>query len=326
MAHARALPVGRGLIYVAIAATAWGTGGAVAALLYRISGLGPVAVSFWRFAGAVVLLTAARCLCRGVGRSGPSSLLTHLRGQWPRLVLTGVGLAVSQTAYFVAVGMAGLAVATVVTLGSGPVLVAAGAHFAMRERAGIPGALAVGTALAGLVLIVGGGGYKAGSAPVGGVAFALLSGASYAGVTLLTRALGSRANAGDPYDSALAGFAMGGVCLLPIALVEGLLPAAGDPIRVIALLGYLGLVPTALAYALFFAGLAAVRATTASVIALVEAATAAVIAVVGLGERLTVTAVVGAVVLLGPVVILAAGERRRGVTDSPSVAQVERAS
>ena len=55
-----ALPVGRGLWFVCMAATAWGTGGAVAAILYDTSGLGPVAVSWWRFAGGFVLLAAGR--------------------------------------------------------------------------------------------------------------------------------------------------------------------------------------------------------------------------------------------------------------------------
>src|SRR3712207_7061447 len=51
-------------------------------------------------------------------------------------------------------------------------------------------------------------------------------------------------------------------------------------------LAYLGVVPTALAYGLFFAGLARIRATTASVVALVEPVTAALIGVLVLGERL----------------------------------------
>ncbi|WP_236145978.1 EamA family transporter, partial [Verrucosispora sp. SN26_14.1] len=56
--------MGRGVSYILIAAVAWGTGGAVAAILYDISGMGPVAVSFWRFAGGVLLLSAGHLVLR----------------------------------------------------------------------------------------------------------------------------------------------------------------------------------------------------------------------------------------------------------------------
>lgn len=52
------------------------------------------------------------------------------------------------------------------------------------------------------------------------------------------------------------------------------------------LLLYIAAVPTALGYGLYFAGVAVVRATTASVIALIEPVSAAVIAVALLGEHL----------------------------------------
>ncbi|GAA0916357.1 hypothetical protein GCM10009557_88820 [Virgisporangium ochraceum] len=77
-----------------------------------------------------------------------------------------------------------------------------------------------------------------------------------------------------------------------------------------ALLLYLMVVPTALAYALFFAGLAVVRATTASVVALVEPLTAAAVAVTLLGERVTPVAALGGAILLGTVFLLMRSERR----------------
>ncbi|WP_434740797.1 DMT family transporter [Micromonospora sp. SH-82] len=296
--------VGRGILYICVAAIAWGTGGAAAALLYDTSGLGPVAVSFWRFAGGVLLLAAVHLVVRRRAAVAP------VRGRWRQIVTTGVGLAVYQTAYFAAVGYAGLAVATVVTLGSGPVLIAVGSRFLMAERLGRAGTVTVVMALAGLVLLVGGGSTGTGSAPMLGLACALLSATGYAGVTLLNRKLGRDGSNGSPRSTALGGFAVGMVCLFPLALVEGLLPTSGDPGTVLGLLAYLGFAPTALAYSLFFAGLATVRATTASVIALVEPVTAAVIAVLLLHERLTVTATAGSVILLGAVVALTLGERR----------------
>ncbi|MER6171958.1 EamA family transporter [Streptosporangium sp. NPDC001681] len=308
--------VRRGLLYVSIAATAWGTGGAAGALLYQAGGLGPVAVSFWRFAaGAAMLLLAGRLLGLGETRpagddpalggtrsAGPLTIRRPRRGAaLGRILVTGVAMAVYQTAYFAAIAGSGLAVATVVTIGATPVLVAAGGRLLLGERLGAAGLGAVTIALTGLAMLTLDDGSATFSAA--GIGWALLSAAGYAGVTLL-----NRASSGEPYRTAMGGFVVGGLCLLPVALAQGLLPS-GDPLASWAIIAFLGTVPTALAYGLFFTGLAAVRATTASVISLVEPVGAALLGVLLLGERLTVPAACGGVLLLGAVALLAAGER-----------------
>lgn len=300
------LPMGRGVLYIAIAATAWGTGGAVAAVLYPSSGLDPLAVSFWRFAGGAALLALAWPLLR---RPGSPALRRQFTAAPVRLLVTGVGMAVSQTAYFAAVGLAGVGVATVVTLGAGPVLIALGARMWMAERLGRPGAAIVVAALAGLALLVLGGGSGAGPSAALGTGLAVLSALGYAGTILLNRAMGAADDEFSPIGSAVIGFAIGACCLLPFAWWEGLLPTRGNLVVTGALLGYLGLVPSAVAYALFFVGLTSVGATTAGVVALIEALTAAVIGVTLLGEHLTVPAVAGSLVLLGAVAARAAQER-----------------
>ncbi|NUR83519.1 MAG: EamA/RhaT family transporter, partial [Nonomuraea sp.] len=51
----------RGAVYVSVAATAWGTGGAAGSLLFQYGGLGAVGVSLWRYLlGAAFLLLATR--------------------------------------------------------------------------------------------------------------------------------------------------------------------------------------------------------------------------------------------------------------------------
>jgi drug/metabolite transporter, DME family len=293
------LPVGRGVFYILVAAVAWGTGGVSAAVLYDHSGIGPIAISFWRFAGGVVVLGIGHLMLR---------LRTAWRRRWRQVLITGVGLAVYQTAYFAAVGYAGLAVATVVTLGSGPILIAVGSRITLGEELGRGGVVAVVLALLGLVLLVAGGGAATGDAPALGLACALLSAGGYAVVTLLTRRTGR--DGGSAASMLTASFAVGMVCLFPLALLEGLLPTSGDRAEALGLLAYLAAGPTALAYALFFAGLAVVRATTASIVALIEPVTAAVIAVLWLNERLTAAAVAGSALLVGAVLALTWCERR----------------
>ncbi|MFD9909967.1 DMT family transporter [Streptomyces sp. NPDC059063] len=299
------LSVGRGLVHLAFAGAAWGTAGAAASLVFAASDMGPVALSFWRCAGGFLLLLAARLL-RSRGAAQTAARLP-LRSRTLRITAIGVALAVFQTAYFAAVEATGLAVGTVVTLGAGPVLIALGARLTMGERLGAGGLCAVGGALAGLgVLFVGGG--DAAVRPWG-VVFALLSAAGYAVMTLLTRWWG-RDGGGDSAGTTVWSFAVVSLCLLPFAAAEGLAPHASDPARVLVCLLYIAAVPTALAYALYFAGAAVVRSATVSVIMLLEPVSAAAIAVTLLGEQLNAATVAGTLLMLAAVTGLAAAEAR----------------
>ncbi|MFB6572923.1 DMT family transporter [Streptomyces noursei] len=305
-----ALPVGRGLAYVSLAATAWGTAGAAAALLYRGSGLGPLALTFWRTFGGLLLLLAVRAVRRNRTRAADAGRLPAepSRRRAVRVAVTGIALAAFQAAYFAAVETTGLAVGTVITMGAGPVLIAVGARLTMGERLGAGGALAVGGALGGLLILVLGGAGAATVRPLG-VGYALLSAAACAVMTLATRRFG-RGGGSDPYASTLSAFAVGALCLLPLAAVEGLWPHLHDLGRSLVLLGYIAAVPTALAYGLYFAGLAVVRAATASVLSLIEPVSAAALAVLFLGERLTTATAAGTAVLLTAVAALAVTEAR----------------
>ncbi|MEU4212911.1 EamA family transporter [Streptomyces sp. NPDC026206] len=308
------LSVGRGLACVTFAAVAWGTTGPVAALAFDSSGLGPLALTFWRTAGGFALLLAAwavRALRpRRVYPREPN------RRRAVRLVITGAGLTVFQAAYFAAVDGTGIAVGTVVTLGAAPVMVALGGRLLMGERLGAGGRAAVAGALAGLAVLMLGD--DTGAVRPVGVAMGLLSAAGYALITLYTRFAGRRGGASDPFTTTLTSFAVGTVCLLPLAMTEGLWPRAHELGRTLWLLGYLVSVPTALAYALFFAGLAAVRATTVSVVTLLEPVTAAAVAVVVLGERLTAATAAGTAVLLSAVAALACAEARGPAATAPA--------
>nr|WP_202504885.1 DMT family transporter [Streptomyces sp. SID4912] len=291
------------MFYLVVAGVAWGTAGAAASLLYRVSDLGPLALSFWRCAGGLILLAGALALRPRrprVPESGRRRLL--------RVLGTGLGLTVFQSAYFAAVEATGLAVGTVVTLGAGPVLIAVGARLTMGERLGAGGVAAVAGALAGLgVLVLGGGTAEVRPA---GVLLALLAASGYAAITLLTRWLGRDGTSGDALATSAWAFGIGAVGLLPLALAEGLVPHTDAPGQVGWLMVYVAAVPTALAYALYFAGAAVVRSATVSVIMLLEPVSAAVIAVTVLGERLTAAMAVGTLVLLAAVAGLAFAETR----------------
>ncbi|WP_017241515.1 DMT family transporter [Streptomyces sp. SS] len=306
-----ALSVGRSLLYLIVAGIAWGTAGAAASLIFRISDMGPLALSFWRCVGGLVLLLGALALRprRAAARTAGES-----RGRrTARILGTGIGLTVFQSAYFAAVQATGLAVGTVVTLGAGPVLIAVGARLAMGERLGRGGIAAVAGALAGLAVLVLGGG-AAEVRPLG-VVLAVVSAAGYAAITLLTRWLGRDGGGTDALATTTWAFAIGAVGLLPAALAEGLVPHTDAPVSVVLLLVYVAAVPTALAYALYFAGAAVVRAATVSVIMLLEPVSAALIAVSLLGEELTAAIILGTLLLLAAVTGLALAEARAAVAE-----------
>ncbi|MEU9864665.1 DMT family transporter [Streptomyces sp. NPDC047971] len=297
--------VGRSLLYLIVAGVAWGTAGAAASLVFRVSDMGPLALSFWRCVGGLVLLLGALALRPG---RPAAEALEPRRRRLIRILGTGIGLTVFQSAYFAAVEATGLAVGTVVTLGAGPVLIALGARLTMGERLGGGGTAAVGGALAGLAVLVLGG--ESGEVRPLGVGLAVLSAAGYAAITLLTRWLGRDGGGSDALSTTTWAFAIGAVGLLPMAAVEGLVPHTDQPQQVLGLLLYVAAVPTALAYALYFAGAAVVRAATVSVIMLLEPVSAAAIAVTVLGEELTAATVVGTSLLLTAVTGLAFAEAR----------------
>ncbi|MFE9995498.1 DMT family transporter [Streptomyces avermitilis] len=323
MSHAvSGLPIGRGLLYLTVAGAAWGTAGAAASLVYRAGDMGPVALSFWRCAGGLVLLLGARLLrsrgrraaLRPLGRCEPAEPRESPARKALRIGATGLGLAVFQTAYFAAVEATGLAVATVVTLGAGPVIIALGARLTLGERLGRGGITAVAGALAGLaVLVLGSGGA---TVRPWGVLLAVVSAAGYSAMTLLTRWWGRDGRA-DASATTVGAFAVTTLCLLPAALAEGLLPYTAEPVHVLGLLVYIAAVPTALAYALYFAGAAVVRSATVSVIMLLEPVSAAALAVGLLGERLTAATLVGTLLMLGSVAGLAAAETRAAAAGVP---------
>ncbi|WP_103504648.1 MULTISPECIES: DMT family transporter [unclassified Streptomyces] len=320
------LTPGRGLLFVGLAAVSWGTAGAAAALLFDLSGLGPVTLTFWRTTGGLALLLAVLPLVRRHARPGrgathrayprpahPGRAAPRGAGRATRVAVTGLGLTVFQTGYFAGVQHTGLAVATVITLGAAPVLIALGGRLWLGEHLGRGGTVAVAGALAGLtVLALGGHGGEEAAVRPAGVAFALLSAVGYSAITVYARWLGRHAAAPDAWSTTLSSFAVCGACLLPFAVWEGLLPTGERLLESLLLLLYLAAVPTAAGYALYFAGLAVVRAATASVIALTEPLAAAVLAVVLLGERLGGATVAGSAVLLTAVLALVLGEARSG--------------
>ncbi len=289
---------------VLVAAVLFGTTGTAQAIGPALE---PLAVGAARIVVGAALLGAI-ALAAGAVRTGAS----------PRaILLAGACVAVYQASFFAALDRTGVAVGTVVAIGSAPAF----AGLLARAFAGEPlrarWAAATGLACAGVCLLVLGGGGAAGAeVSTAGVGLALVSGAGYAGYAVATKRM--LAAGGAPEAIMATVFGAGALMLLPVfALVPagGLLHPGG-----LALALYLGAVPTALAYILFAHGLRQIGAGETATLTLAEPLTAALLGVIALGERPSVTAAAGAALVLGGLAVLALRPVRARPTATPAEA------
>ena len=164
---------------------------------------------------------AVPALARGAGRTrslGGGGRSARSWGGDRRLVLlAGLFVAAYQASFFAAVAETGVAVGTVVALGSAPAWTGLFGRVFAGERLGRRWFAATGLACAGVVLLTLGGS-AGGTVSVPGVALALASGAGYAGYAVAGKRLLDRG--GTPEGVMAAVFGTGALVLLPaLALV-----------------------------------------------------------------------------------------------------------
>jgi drug/metabolite transporter, DME family len=293
-------PTRIGLLLVCLAGVLWGTGGLALEVLRGHTSMSVLTVSAYRMLIAAVALVAASLVLR----RGPQ-LVALLRAHPVRAIVVGLGTGAYQALYFGSVATAGVTVATVVSLGLAPVLLAVVDLVRARRRTARPRstlrlALVVTAALSGLVLVSAASGANAvGGQPVLGLVLAVASGSVYAATTGLGSTL-LASEAVDPLALTTVATTAGAVGLVPVALAGGGSYVTTDP-TTLGTLAYLGLFTMALAYGLFYAGLRTTRSGAAVVATLLEPVTAAVAAAVVLGERLGPTGIVGSVLILAAV-------------------------
>jgi len=289
-------------VHVLAAAVLFGTTGTAQALGPDIE---PLAVGSARIVvGAALLALAALAAGRAGGRS-PASLGVGDR----RFVLAaGLFVAVYQASFFAAVADTGVAVGTVVALGSAPAFTGLFSRVFAGERLERRWFAATGLACAGVALLTLGGS-SGGELSVPGVGLALAAGAGYAGYAVIGKHLLDRG--GTPEGVMAAVFCAGALALLPaLFFVDSgdLLTADG-----LALAAYLGVVTTALAYVLFAKGLQRIGASDTATLTLAEPVTALALGVLVLGERPGPEAVAGAGLVLAGLALLAVRVDRRRV-------------
>jgi drug/metabolite transporter, DME family len=276
-----------GVGYLVLAGVLWGTGGLTGSLLARHTGLDPLAVATYRLGGGGLLLVLVGIVAR---RPLPRGRAAHRR-----IAVLGGLAAVFQASYFAGVALVGVSLATLLTIGSCPVLVLIAEAVLRRRRAG-PAALGTAVlAVAGLALLVGvpeSGRHL--TALLAGAGFALLAAGGFATMTVL------QARPATGLDDLAAtgwAFTLGAALLAPLAAATGGLCFAAGPTS-LGLALTLAVGPTAIAYASYFRGLRTAAAGTAALMALLEPLVGTALAALVLGDRLGPAGLAGAVLLI----------------------------
>lgn len=233
------------------------------------------------------------------------------RWPWPTVLLAGLAVAGYQVSFFAGVDRAGVAVGTVVTIGSAPAFTGLLGWLAGQGRPDPAWTAATGLAVVGVLLLATSGAVGEEVDPWG-LPLALTSGALYAVYTVAAKRL---LDAGHrPVGVMGMAFGVGGLLLVP--LLPLLAPAAGrDPVPVLILVVYLAVIPTAAAYVLFARGLQRLPASTVATLTLTEPVVAAALGVLVLTEPVTAGRAVGAGLILAGLSVLAVttGRGRAGL-------------
>ncbi len=282
--------------------------------------------------GAIALVSVARCrggvmspLAGGARSDGTvaagASARIRPRRRVPSwlVVLVGVaGVLAYQPTFFTGTRLNGVAVGTVLALGSAPIATGILNAVLRRQRPDLRWMIATAVALLGVALVSGligtqGAGDASngiGGAGIGGVSASLGAGASYALYAVASKILLDRGWSAVRAMGAVFGVAA--VLSVPVLLMTPtawLWTPAGA-----ALALWLGVITVTLAYLLFGRGLGGLRPTTVATLTLAEPLAATLLGLVVLGEQLSAVAVVGLLVLaLGlAIVSTPGGPRGRG--------------
>lgn len=277
-----------GRLSIALAAILWGTTGTSQALAPQQAT--PLAI------GALRLLVGGSALLLYAQFSGQ----LRFSRNWLRPV---IGVACLSTAcyqlfFFAGVSLTGVAVGTLVAIGSAPIFAGVLGAVVHQERLSRRWWSATLLAVIGCSCLALSGG-EADTVNLSGILLSLGAGLSYAIFATANKSLLAHLQSTEAMAISFAG---GALLLLPILFFTDL--AWVGSINGLLVVGHLGLLATGLSYFLFGQGLRTVSVAVAGTLSLIEPLTATLLSVFLLSEPLTPLSVLGVLVLFSGLLML----------------------
>jgi DME family drug/metabolite transporter len=266
----------RGYWLILLAACLWGTNGTAQAL--APTGAQPIIIGTLRIAlgGLTLLIIAA---FRGALRDGK---------RWPfwLTVLGALSMAAYQMFFFAGVARTGVAVGTIVGIGSTPILAGPIGFLVRGERPSRRWVLATILGIIGCTLLIAAG--EKISVNLLGIFLAICAGGAYAIFTTVSKGL---LDDHAPEAVMAVTFCLGACFILPLLFTTNL-QWLKQPAGFLVIL-HLGVITAGLAYTLFARGLRLVPVATAASLTLGEPLTAGLLGVLFLHEALSIFAILG---------------------------------
>lgn len=273
-------------IIVLIAAVLWGTVGTTQTYLSK--GIQPITIAMVRSLLGGGLLLVLSIIMRKINFKSWS---------WKQTIFAAATMALFQPLFFMSVNLTGVAVGTVVTIGSSPIFAGLIEWFFLKNNPGRTWLIATVLSITGCILLFLSSGETI-IVPLG-IAYALCAGVMFASYTHVSKFLIAKEEA---LPSVAMTFTLSGIILLIPSLFLGVdwivQPSNILPITIMAVFG------TSIAYILFLSGLQKISSSAAVTLSLGEPLTAALLGVLLVGEHLSVSAWMGVALLLGGILVV----------------------
>ncbi|MFJ8065448.1 DMT family transporter [Psychrobacillus sp. NPDC096426] len=276
-------------IFVLLGAILWGTTGTAQTFLPENAH--PFVISAGRSAvGGFSLLIAMILLKKIKFKSWP----------WKETIYAAICISLFQLLFFSSVKLTGVAIASVVAIGSAPVFSGVIEWVFLKVRPSKIWGISTAFALLGCIFLF----MNKGEITINpvGVMYSLIAGVGFAIYTLSSKSLLRKE---EVIPVVAMTFSVSAIFLSPFWFLYDVswLQNAGN----VGIIFYLGLATTSVAYVLYGRGLNKIPSSSALTLSLAEPTTAALLGVFIVGEILSATSWVGILLLLGSIVVLTVG-------------------
>jgi len=225
--------------------------------------------------------------------SGKKVSLSAIKKNALLLIVSGAAIGINWIFLFEAYNYTSVAVATLCYYME-PVLLIVLTPFVLKQKLSVKKILCVPIALVGMVLVSG---VISGEQQVSltGVALGLAAAVLYTSVVLTNRFLKDI----SAYDSTLVQLFMAAVVITPYNLIVGMQPTGNIDVKAVIMIVVVGFIHTGLTYYLYFSSMNYLPSETVAIYSYIDPAFAILLSVFFLKEPMTVSGVVGAVLILG---------------------------